>query len=168
MVRAHPIKEDAVVRRHLLIATIAALFIALVASPASAKTSAQVAKLAGDMNGTTTWAGRITGCDFVDQHFDATYQGRPGAGTVELHIHACEAAPVPTVGTFRIATRHGTVDGTLVGSLVIGAPVVFTFDLTPTSGTGVYRHPSGTLHFVARWFIGDPSGSPFSATVSVN
>jgi hypothetical protein len=134
-------------------------------APAGALTG-QAKQLNGDIAGTSVWSGGGPGCDYVDQTFDGTYTGGPGAGPITLHIHACVSGVIPTVGTFTLATRTGSLAGDLTGTFTLATPVVFEFDLTPTSGTGSLAHQVKSLHVHIEWFIGNPSGSPFTGHVT--
>ena len=79
------------------------------------------------------------------------------------------SAVIPNVGSFQIDTRIGTLTGTVTGDvLVIGSPMTFDFVLTPTAGTRAFTHQRPVMNFVALWTIGDPSGSPFTATITVS
>jgi hypothetical protein len=164
-------------KRLLVLLPVVVLSLALAAPPASARTNhhhhrkhhSKLADLAGDMSGVATWTGPTPDCGTVPMDFNATYPGKHRAGDVTLHIHACVASEVPIVGTFDIATKRGTLTGTVSGTPIeIASPIVFDFDLAPTSGTGRYEHTKGTLHFRAEWDIGSPAGSPFTATMTVN
>jgi hypothetical protein len=139
-----------------------------VAQVVSATSQVPANKLVGTATGTTTWAAGVPGCDYVSQTFDATYAGGPGAGDVVLHMEVCVSAVIESVGTFRIETRIGSLSGTVAGDSVLGpVGVIFGFELTPTAGTRAFSHTRPSLRFDSVWSIGSPTGSPFTATITL-
>jgi hypothetical protein len=126
--------------RRLAIATVMCLAGALLL-PATA--GAKHGNVEGTMTGPAGFSFG-SGCNgiILDQGTGTFTAAGLGTGTYRYDVCITSVSPITFDGTASVATRRGTLSGTIVGTCTSVCP---QFPLTITAGTGQYRKTRGTL-----------------------
>lgn len=160
-------------RLALFAVTVAITVLALGSSVAAEPNASLNRQVTGPFSGTESFL-LDSGCSFVHQGFDATYQpdmGRPGSFHIDVCVEFSGTSVFPVNGAFQLTTPTGaTLTGDVAGAISVSAADArvadLSFTLTVREGTRQFSRATGTIALDGSWPFGTLPGNDISGTLA--